>query len=173
MSFIIPQTWKATESFSNLREIIFKNHCLYKAVDLEFGVFAAIVKPMVVLILNEKRTSNYSITIYNDNLIEKIRIPISEILSNPALSINTHISEKQKEIFKRIEKGSIRLEQVVKFSRGIKTSNDERFILDNPKDKFCKPVYRGKNIKAYQMNWANEYIWYLSLIHISEPTRPY
>ena len=160
LSFIIPQTWKATESFSNLREIIFKNHCLYKAVDLEFGVFAAIVKPMVVLILNEKRTSNYSITIYNDNLIEKIRIPISEILSNPALSINTHISEKQKEIFKRIEKGSIRLEQVVKFSRGIKTSNDERFILDNPKDKFCKPVYRGKNIKAYQMNWANEYIWY-------------
>ncbi|MBK7088330.1 MAG: hypothetical protein IPH56_05195 [Chitinophagaceae bacterium] len=68
---------------------------MYKAVDLEFGVFAAVVKPMVVLILNEKRTSNYSITIYNDNLIEKIRIPISEILSK-APSINTHISEKQK-----------------------------------------------------------------------------
>jgi hypothetical protein len=158
--FIIPQTWKATDSFSNLREIIFSNHTLYNAVDLEFGVFAAIVKPMVVLILNEPSKSDYVINIYNDNFEEKINIPISEVISNPTFSINTHITKKQKEIFRKIEKNSIRLESVVKFSRGIKTSNDERFILDKPIDKSCKPVYRGKNIKAYQMNWANEYIWY-------------
>ena len=24
----------------------------------------------------------------------------------------------------------------------------------------CKKVYRGRNIKAYQLNWAGEYLWY-------------
>ncbi|GMQ25716.1 hypothetical protein Aoki45_23980 [Algoriphagus sp. oki45] len=160
LSFIIPQTWKATDSFSNLREIIFNNHKLHSVVDLEFGVFAAIVKPMVVLILNEPSKSEYIINVYNDNFDEKINIPISEVVSNPTFSINTHITKRQKEIFRKIENNSLRLENVVKFSRGIKTSNDERFILDKAIDKSCKPVYRGKNIKAYQMNWANEYIWY-------------
>lgn len=160
LTFIIPQTWKATDSFTNLREIIFKQHSLRKVVDLEFGVFAAIVKPMVVLIHKAHNPKNYDINVYNDVLEEKIKIPVSEILEDKFLSLNTHLTKEQKAIFKLIEKDSIRLEDVVKFSRGIKTSNDDRFVLDNPKNKDCKPVYRGKNIKAYQLNWENEYIWY-------------
>ncbi|MYY26662.1 Eco57I restriction-modification methylase domain-containing protein [Elizabethkingia anophelis] len=160
LSFIIPQTWKATDSFQNLREIIFKSHKLPKIVDLEFGVFAAIVKPMVVLILNEKPNDNYEIEVYNDSFNKKICIPISEVVSDVYFSINTNLTKQQKFLFKKIENETIRLENVVKFSRGIKTSNDGRFIFDNPNNKDCKPVYRGKNIKAYQLNWAGEYIWY-------------
>ena len=160
LSFIIPQTWKATDSFQNLREIIFKSHSLPKIVDLEFGVFAAIVKPMVVLILNEKPKDNYEIEVYDDNFNKKIGIPISEVVSDIYFSINTNSTDQQKLLFKKIEKETVRLENVVKFSRGIKTSNDARFILDNPQNKDCKPVYRGKNIKAYQLNWTGEYIWY-------------
>jgi hypothetical protein len=158
-SFIVPQTWKATSSFSKLREIIFKRHTLQKILDLEFGVFAAIVKPMVIQILN-KNIENYKIPVYNDEFKEKITIDIQEVLNNPSLSINTHTSEIEKEIFKRIEEESVPLENFVKFSRGIKTSNDNRFIHKEQINQECKKVYRGKNIKAYQLNWAGEYIWY-------------
>ena len=46
------------------------------------------------------------------------------------------------------------------FSRGIKTSNDKRFVIQQKANEDCKPVFRGKNIKAYKLNWNNEYIWY-------------
>lgn len=158
-SFIIPQTWKATSSFSKLREVIFEKHTLSQILDLEFGVFAAIVKPMVILILNEK-LKNYVIPVYNDSFTEKIKIDIAEVLNNPTLSINTHTSSIEKELFKLIELESKPLEQYVKFSRGIKTSNDSRFIHSEKKNEDYKKVYRGKNIKGYQLNWGGEFIWY-------------
>jgi len=160
ISFIIPQTWKATDSFSNLREIIFKEHTLLKVVDLEFGVFTAIVKPMIVFLKKEKGCEKSIIKVLNDNYENKTEIQLAEILSNPTLSINTHIPAGQKAIFKKIEDNSIRLENILKFSRGIKTSDDNRFISFVQKDAYSKKVYRGKNIKAYQLNWAGEYIWY-------------
>ena len=52
------------------------------------------------------------------------------------------------------------MSDVIEFSRGIKTSDDKRFISDSKKNEEYKKIYRGRNIKAYAMNWANEYIWY-------------
>ncbi|MEG2687175.1 MAG: Eco57I restriction-modification methylase domain-containing protein, partial [Christensenellaceae bacterium] len=52
MAYIIPHTWKATDSFQNLREIIFKNHKLTHIVNLEMGVFGAIVKPLIAIFNN-------------------------------------------------------------------------------------------------------------------------
>ena len=162
LSYIIPQTWKATDSFSKLREIIFNEKSLVKVVDLEFGTFDAIVKPMVVLISNEKhkykKIEIYKI--YNEEIAKIDEITLREILQEPSLSINTNANQQQKAVFNKIESNSVKLENVLQFSRGIKTSDDNRFIGRQHKNSDYKKIFRGKNIKAYQLNWDGEYIWY-------------
>ncbi|MDX2047902.1 MAG: TaqI-like C-terminal specificity domain-containing protein [Chitinophagaceae bacterium] len=159
LSYIIPQTWKATDSFSKLREIIFKEKSLGKVVDLDFGTFDAIVKPMVVLISNQFGKYK-SIQVLNDSFEHVYEIDLDEILQDSSLSLNTSIGQNQKLIFKKIENDTVKLEKVIQFSRGIKTSDDDRFILMEARNKDCKKVFRGKNIKRYQMNWDGEFVWY-------------
>ena len=159
LSYIIPQTWKATDSFSKLREIIFKEKSISKIVDLDFGTFDAIVKPMVVVISNDFGKYN-SIEVFNDSFEKISDIEISEILKDSTLSFNTTLNNEQKRVFQIIEKGSTTLEKIIQFSRGIKTSEDNRFIHTSAKNKDYKKVFRGKNVKAFQLNWNGEYVWY-------------
>lgn len=159
LSYIIPQTWKATDSFSKLREIIFKDKSISKIVDLEFGTFDAIVKPMVVVISNAFGKYS-SIEVFNDSFEKTSEIKISEVLKDSTLSINTTLNKEQKRVFQVIEKDSVPLENIIQFSRGIKTSDDSRFIHTSAKNKDYKKVFRGKNIKGFEMNWNGEYVWY-------------
>jgi len=159
LSYIIPQTWKATDSFSKLREIIFKDKSISKIVDLEFGTFDAIVKPMVVVISNAFGKYS-SIEVFNDSFEKTSEIKISEVLKDSTLSINTTLNKEQKRVFQVIEKDSVPLENIIQFSRGIKTSDDSRFIHTSAKNKDYKKVFRGKNIKGFEMNWNGDYVWY-------------
>ena len=159
LSYIIPQTWKATDSFSKLREIIFKDKSISKIVDLEFGTFDAIVKPMVVVISNAFGKYS-SIEVFNDSFEKTSEIKISEVIKDSTLSINTTLNKEQKRVFQVIEKDSVPLENIIQFSRGIKTSDDSRFIHTSAKNKDYKKVFRGKNIKGFEMNWNGEYVWY-------------
>ncbi|MBN1125071.1 MAG: Eco57I restriction-modification methylase domain-containing protein [Sedimentisphaerales bacterium] len=159
LSYIVSHTWKATTSFEKLRKVIFSNYKLLKIVDLNFGVFEATVKPVVVLIQNTTH-NDYTIKVYNDEFVQVNTVDVREVLLEQEYSLDTLNIPKEKELFKKIELNSIPLSEIIRFSRGIKTSNDNKFILNNPKDKDCKPVYRGKNIKAFQLNWTGEYVWY-------------
>lgn len=159
LSYVIPQTWKATDSFSILRKIIFKERSIERIVDLNFGTFSAIVKPMVILISNEYGKYR-NIKIYNDSFTLVNLLNIEEILQDSTLSVNTELQETQKKLFHGIENNCIKLESIIQFSRGIKTSDDQRFIHQIAKNEEYKKVFRGKNIKSYQLNWDGEFIWY-------------
>ncbi len=159
LSYIIPHTWKATDSFKNLREIIFKNHSVCQIVNLDMTVFDAIVQPLII-ILNNQLNKNYQIPIYDKHFKYIYSIDVQEIINDELLSVDTTSTKKQKNIFVKIETNTTPLNQIIEFSRGIKTSNDKRFISTENKDGNTKKIFRGKNIKAYSLNWANEYIWY-------------
>jgi hypothetical protein len=132
---------------------------LSKIVDLEFGTFDAIVKPMVIVISNMINKYKF-IEIYDYNFNKISEIKLSEILNDATLSINTTLNVEQKRVFEKIENGSITLDKIIQFSRGIKTSDDSRFIHASPKNKDYKKVHRGKNIRAYELKWNGEYVWY-------------
>ena len=159
LSYIIPHTWKATDSFLNLREIIFKQNVLIEIVNLEMGVFGAIVKPLIA-IFKKECTNNYQVKISNDKFEVESVIDSAEIIEHPFLALDTTSSLMDKKLYNKIEKDSIALSSIIEFSRGIKTSNDKRFILSENINDDCKRIFRGKNIKAYSLNWNNEYLWY-------------
>ena len=159
ITYIVPHTWKATDSFSKLREIMFTQHSVKQIVNLDMGIFDAIVQPLIML-----ATYNFDehsdINIFNSNFSLTSNVNIKEILASPVYVIDTTSSLLEKSIFKKIEEGSKPLSDFIKFSRGIKTSDDKRFITKELNNSDCKKVYRGRNLKAYQLNWNGEYIWY-------------
>ena len=159
ISFIIPHTWKATDSFKNLREIIFTKHSLKQIVNLNYGVFDAIVQPLIAVFSNQYK-ENYAIRILNSKFEFEDIINSRDITDNSSLAIYTTISSTERGVLKKIEINSKPLSNYIEFSRGIKTSNDRRFIFDCQIDHESRKVYRGKNIKRYSLEWANEFIWY-------------
>lgn len=161
ISFIIPQTWKATDSFEKLRVFIFSRFKMLQLVNLEMGTFEAVVRPLIILLQKQAKIQKYQILIRDKDFKTIDTIAIDEILASSTMSIDTESSKQDKKLFARIEKvADFLLGDVLQFTRGIKTSNDKRFIVDNKIDDNCKIVYRGKNIKAYELNWKGEYIWY-------------
>lgn len=158
--FIIPQTWKATDSFEKFRKLIFDNYRLKQVVNLEIGTFDATVRPVIIQMEKSKKLDNYSISIRNDKFHEIDSIPVSEVYSTKQYILDTESTGKDKELFKKIELSTTPLGEVLQFTRGIKTSNDKRFIKTEKENEDCKKVFRGKNIKAYTLNWNGEYIWY-------------
>ena len=159
ITYIVPHTWKATDSFSKLREILFNRHSVKQIVNLDMGVFDAIVQPLIMLAGNCYE-ENSVINIFNRDFTLNSSIITEEVLASPAYIIDTTSTSLEKNIFKKIEDGSLPLSDFIRFSRGIKTSDDKRFIINEQKNSDCKKVYRGRNLKAYQLNWNGEYIWY-------------
>ena len=159
VSFIVPVTWKATDSFKKLREIIFKEHSVLQIVNLNYGTFDATVKPMI-LVISSRFKNNYTIEVFQEDFRPLYNISSQEVFNNTDLSIDTESDLHDKELLKSIEKDCITLGSVIKFSRGIKTSNDKRFIGFSCDNEDYKKVYRGRNIRPYSFEWAGEYIWY-------------
>lgn len=159
ITYIVPHTWKATDSFSKLREILFKRHSVKQIVNLDMGVFDAIVQALIMLAANRYEENSF-INIFNSDFTLNSSIITEEILASPAYIIDTTSSSLEKNIFKKIEEGALPLSDFIRFSRGIKTSDDKRFIINEQRNSDCKKVYRGRNLKAYQLNWNGEYIWY-------------
>lgn len=159
VSFIVPVTWKATDSFKKLREIIFKEHSVLQIVNLNYGTFDATVKPMILL-MSSRYKNNYTIEVYQEDFRPLYNICSQEVFNSTDLSIDTESDLLDKELLKSIEKDCITLGSVIKFSRGIKTSNDKRFIGFSRVNEDYKEVYRGRNIHPYSFEWAGEYIWY-------------
>lgn len=159
LCYIVPHTWKATSSFEKLRKLIFDNYQLQNIVEMDYSVFDATVKP-VVIVLKKISDREYTIKVRNKKFEIINTIDINEVLNSSSYAIDTMSSSKEKDLFSKIENDSIKLGSLLKFTRGVKTSDDKRFIKNSRENDDCKKVIRGRNIQRYLYNWNSEFIWY-------------
>ncbi|MBA3707163.1 MAG: Eco57I restriction-modification methylase domain-containing protein [Bacteroidetes bacterium] len=154
--FIIPHTWLATESFELFRKLLIDKGFIEEISEMGFKVFEDAIVSTVVLICSN---NNSSITIKNRNFIQKVKVPYKVIKANNYI-IDLDWSLVKQKLYDKIEENTVHLEKIISFSRGIKTSDDTRFVLASKKNSDCFKIYRGRNIKAHQINWDKEWIWY-------------
>ena len=155
---IIPHTWVSTSSFLPLRKLFMGSLNLSLIVELDFGVFKdAYVKTVIIQSCNQKQEE---IDLLNDKFILKRKLPFEAVLEDKELKINLGWNPAKYAIYKKIKTNATKLGDIVHFSRGVKTSNDKRFLSkENEGDDYYK-VVRGRNIKAYRINYNGEYLWY-------------
>ncbi|HNX21217.1 MAG TPA: TaqI-like C-terminal specificity domain-containing protein [Bacteroidales bacterium] len=155
---IIPHTWISTTSFFPLRKLLIEQINLTKIVELKFGVFKdAYVKTVIIQTDNK---SNNQIQLLDENFLPRVKIPVETILKDEELKINLTWNSDKYNIFSKIKTDAIKLGDIVHFSRGIKTSDDNRFLFNEKSGTDYYKVIRGRNIKAYRIDYDNEYIWY-------------
>lgn len=157
--FIVPHTWKATKSFQLLREFILSNLTIDQIVNLDMGVFKATVTPMIIQLSNIY-SDNYSFLVKDNAFDIFSKLEVKDVLNDPQKVIDTESPQAYLDIYKKIESEGIKLGEVLQFTRGIKTSNDKRFISNEKIDNESFKVFRGKNIRRYNLKWGGEYIWY-------------
>ncbi len=154
--FIVPHTWLATESFEVLRKKLLDEMRIESISEMGFKVFEKVVVSTVILICSSKKKD---ITVYNKDFTKRFSISALNWI-NDNYHIDLEWSPNKELIYTKLTKNTVPLETMIQFSRGIKTSDDTRFINKIPKNTDFKKVYRGRNIKAYSLNWMGEYIWY-------------
>jgi len=158
LGFIISNSWLGTDSFSEFRKFLITETRVLELVKLPNTVFEdAIVVPLI-LFLNSKYSEKHKeikLTSFKDNdfISMDYNINIEDVIlrHNYTISLNKNISFSVE---------TVKLKDIAKFSLGIKTSNDKKFILTKKIDEDCYPVLRGRNISRYYHNKPTEYIWY-------------
>ncbi len=155
---IIPHTWISTTSFYPLRKLLIDKMNLMSIVELDFGVFKdAYVKTVIIQTDNK---SQEKIKLLDENFGLKVEIPKESILKDDELKINLTWNPIKANIYSKIKSDATKLGDIIHFSRGIKTSNDKRFLFKENKGEDFYRVIRGRNIKAYRIDYDGEYIWY-------------
>jgi len=134
-----------------------------KLVPLTTDTFEdAMVTPIIFIATkNAKKSNSVHIDEYKDNkFINKNIIPQRVFQENQDYIINFNWSSSKDIIFKKIEKNPVNLGEICKFSLGIKTANNNKFIKSRKENKECFPVIKGKNIQRYFINYKGKWIWY-------------
>jgi hypothetical protein len=155
---IVPHTWLGTTSFLPLRKLLINKNKINQIVELDFKVFIeAIVKPIILQLDNKRKQV---LEVLNRDFTKRVKVPYKAIKEDNELKINLYWSpQKHKLIYKIIQNGTD-LGSIIRFTRGIKTSNDKKFLSKEKINDDYKKVIRGRNIKAYEVNHEGEYIWY-------------
>jgi len=155
---IIPHTWVSTTSFLPLRKLLLDQINLMTIVELDFGVFKdAYVKTVIIQTDN---APNNKIRLLDENFNLRVEIPKDTISKDEELKINLTWNPVKYNIYTKIKTDATKLGDIVHFSRGIKTSNDNRFLFNENNGTDYYKVIRGRNIKAYRIDYDNEFIWY-------------
>ena len=155
--FIIPNTWLATDSFKPMRQKLLNEQIIREIVELGHNIFKQVTVSTVILIGSTNQ--NEKITVKNHDFTERFNIAVKKWRQNE-FHVDLYWNPVDEKLFNKIESNTVPLGQILQFSRGLKTSDDRRFILKTKKNKDCKPVFRGRNIKAYTFDRAKEFVWY-------------
>jgi len=155
-AFIISNSWLSTDSFSLFRKFILENFNINKITELNNKIFAeASVTPILLFMQKQiNQDSTIKIEKYKDeifNSISEIKSEIFKLNPNFVFTLKTVINP-------HIE--TINLQEIVKFSLGIKTTDNERFIKDTKENEDCYKYLRGKDINRYSIDYQNKYVWY-------------
>jgi methylase of polypeptide subunit release factors len=156
LTFIVSNSWLGTDSFSLFRKYLLDNTQIRLLVKCHNDVFDASVTPIIVSFYNTKIVNNIiSILEYrNEKFESKHSTSYSEIRKRVSLGFSLNNSS-----INLIGKNGI-LDDYVKFSLGIKTSNDKKFILNENIDTNCVKLIRGKDVAKYKINYQQKWIWY-------------
>lgn len=157
LGFIFSNSWLGTDSFSKFREYLINNTTVYEMVKLPPGVFkGALVTTVLIFIKKQKPEIDHKIKLkeYTINgLVEIGELSYERIRKTPGYTFSF-----SKEV--KFDVATVPLGDVAKFSLGIKTSNDKRFIHDKSVDEDSYKLLRGKDVFRYGHEYADKWIWY-------------
>ena len=157
-SYIFSNSWLGTDSFSVFRKFLVEETKVLKLVDLPDKVFEnATVKTCIILFSKDKASSN---TIVLENWDGTSFSIMNHSLTYQSIRQYENYPFSFEENIDLSRVNVIKLGEIAHFSLGIKTSNDKRFISNEPFLDDSYRLIRGRNIQRYNTPQSSEWIWY-------------
>ena len=159
LGYIVSNSWQATQSFIKLRKFLLERFTIEQLVEASPDAFKdASVHTTAMVVTNKRAKATNKIDLYTENPrfhFEKLthQLVYEDIQLTPGFTIGFNP-------VRLAPKGFVILGDICKFSLGIKTSDDAKFILDQKKDNSCYRMIRGKDIQSYNIEWNGKWIWY-------------
>ena len=168
LGFIFPNSWMGTESFSKFRDFLSKEVNVYQLAELPPGVFEdAIVTTVLCFYQNVLPKASNNVEVFS--CIGKEFIKKDFVLSYEQILKNPNSSFAFEKTISLENVPCKKLSAIASFSLGIKTSDDARFVFDNPIDDTCYKFIRGRNISRWSHPYNNEWIWYQPALICEKP----
>ena len=159
--FIFSNSWLGSQSFYSFREFLAKDVTVTELVDLPDKVFTdATVKTCICFYINKRPNENSEIKISecNDQQIfisKGFTQKYKDIISSDNLSFTM----KRNINFENVK--TIKLGNIAKFTAGISTANDKKFVLKEKIDDDCYLFLRGRDLAKWKKPIpAGDYMWY-------------
>ena len=166
-SFIVSSTWLTLESFNFLRKYILDNCLIQSLIILPSKVFeSATVETMIFKFKKEKskkERNNNMISIAKfdgSNFIEINKIKQSHYLTTHLNIFDLSYNLSNQKLSSKIESGSKPLKNFVEFYYGLKTGDDDKFILNKKISNEYKMLLFRSDFSRYRISFDNQYIWY-------------
>ena len=185
LGFITSRTWLTIDSFSKLREFMLKNGRIEQVILMPSKTFQdATVETAILIFIKDndlKRISDNEISIleYDENqqaFSDKGKIPQKIFLDSPSYLFNLTWDTGKDEIYTKLDQVSFSLGDILSFSLGVKTADNERFVLTKKKSKVDLPVIRGRDIYRYKLEQNNLWLHYdpdeIKKLHGARPRDP-
>ena len=168
LGFIFPNSWMGTESFSKFREFLSQEVIVYRLVELPPGVFEdAIVTTVLCFYQNTLPQACNNVEVFS--CIDKEFIKKDFVLSYEQILNNPNTSFAFEKTISLENVPCKKLSEIASFSLGIKTSDDARFVFDEPIDETCYKFIRGRNISRWSHPYNDEWIWYQPTLICEKP----
>jgi type I restriction-modification system DNA methylase subunit len=180
LAFIMPNTFLMGHSYQLMRKRIHQSGAIIECVDLPQGVFEQMVDTVLLFLrvtADEKIRRRNSIRVKkllpksevarvtSGDWDESFELPQSELTEASGYKLNIYANPKQRQLFEKLEKISVRLGDITESSQGIilyKTAADAaraQYTGTKPKVGW-KKLLRGTNIGRYVTKWGGEYVKY-------------
>lgn len=156
LSFIFPNSWLGTDSFSEFRKFLINETNIHTLVKLPSDVFQdATVTTIIIGFKKEFILDNeISLVTFHDNFQDlPYTLSYKRIRSSKWMTFSF---SKQTVI----KVNTVKLGLISKFSLGIKTSDDERFISDTKISNEYYKMLRWKDILRYSYQDSGKFLWY-------------
>jgi len=157
-SFIFSNSWLGTDSFSLFRKFLVGETKVIKLVDLPDKVFVNATVKTCIILFSKAKTNNHTIILENYDGIVFCKMDHSLTYKSIMRYDNYPFSFEHGIDLSKVE--VVSLGDIAEFSLGIKTSNDKKFISNNPFPEDSYRLIRGRNIQRYNTPLSQEWIWY-------------
>ncbi len=157
LAFIMSNSWLGTSSFSKFREFLVNQTNVTQLIKCPPGVFEEATVTVIILLLSKEKVSNTAI-----ELLEMQKLKFNKIKHSLDYDFIRNQSSYgftfDKQIKINIDYNN--LGDIAKFSLGVKTSDDKRFVLDSKKDNDTYKMLKGKDVSRYGSKFCNRWLWY-------------
>ncbi|MFH1712921.1 MAG: TaqI-like C-terminal specificity domain-containing protein, partial [Candidatus Jacksonbacteria bacterium] len=155
--YIFSNSWLGTDSFSKFRELLVNKTKINKLIKCQTKVFEHATVTVVIIILSKEVVNKNEIELlkFTEKEFKKLDFKLSYDFIRRQVAYGFTFDKPLE-----IKIPFVKLGEIAKFSLGIKTSDNKRFISNSKKSDASYKILRGKDIGRYFKKFNNKWIWY-------------